>query len=120
MEIKSLTGNEICNIIRTSKKAEVRFLKIGELELHFGTKIVEEGTQLPQAGMHATPPQPGTVELEKTPESVELSEQDKEELLEHTVASLTVNDPEAFEDYITDELLHGGDHNEENERQRIE
>ena len=122
MEINSLTGKEICNIIKECARANVSKVKISDLEIEFGTKTktVEEGTQLPLPGMETTTPQLGTIDKTKSPEIVELSDEDKEHLRLVNEAQLTLDDPVLFEEHITDELLYSEVTNEGNERRRLE
>lgn len=121
MEIKDLTAADICSIIKAGARANVSKLTIGGLEIDFGTQQkVEEGIQLPLPGMVTTSPQSGTIEQQTSPNKIELSEEDEQNLRFANEAQMTLEDPQLFEEYVTDELLYGEVVNEGNERRRLE
>ena len=113
----NLTSREICNIIKACAKAGVSDIKVYGVEITFGSNAVVEGIQLPFPGMDTTLPQSGMIE-ELTPQNTELSLEDRENIRLATESQLALDDPEAFESFMVDELIYGED-KDDDERRRI-
>ena len=109
VEINGLQGKDICAIIKACAAASVTELKVGDLEVKFGTTAAKEpeGTTAPYEGTHSLPPQLGTTEED----AQETEEQTFDLLQQRAIEDLAhmqniIDDPLAFEDDMVDSFVH--------------
>ena len=124
MAINNLTAKDICTIIKTCKRAGISEFELGTLKFKIGAHAETVGTQLEIPGVGSYLPQSGMVDQPQNAQKTELSDEDKENIRLETESTLALNDPEFFEDHVTDQLLFGevthGRHDGENDSRRIE
>ena len=106
---KIYSANELCNIIKVSRKYGVTNLKISGIEVSF----MDQGTDSPQAGMSWTPQKPSTTyksnkKGDATPlKPLELNDQDLAELEELERTQQAIDDPVGYEEGIIREFMRG-------------
>jgi hypothetical protein len=105
MEIKALTGKEICNIIEVSAKSGVTELNLGDFRVSFkseGTRLAVEAEPFNYVGTQEL-----ANENKQQEEKFELSiaqERAKEDL---ELAQSMIDDPMGFEQEVIDSYING-------------
>lgn len=112
LEVKSLTGRQICDIIKACAESGVRELKLGEMHIQFGgekTSIV--GTQATFEGTQTPSQESGTTEQEiNTEQDKSFMDAIQARTAEDVMQSQTLmDDPSGFEREIVSSFLYEGD-----------
>lgn len=105
MEIKPLSGKDICAIIEACSKTDVRELKIGDMSIKFGPQ--DRGEKIQVAGM-LTPEQ--IAEAASNPEQNEsfvdaIQARTQEDILN---TQTLMDDPMAFEEQVMNSFVYQG------------
>ena len=111
MEIKSLSGKDICAIIEKSSQANVRELKIGDFEVKFGPE--NQGYQVQYAGMH-TPSNTAEAEEQNTEQGEGFITAIQARVQEDIVNTQTLmDDPLGFEESVMNSFVYQDGVNED-------
>ena len=110
MEIKALSGKDICAIIETCSKSQVKELVLGDLSIKFGPgdsgeEISIVGTQLPSIPVEAVEQNP-----EQDDSFIEAIQSRVQEEIVNTQTMM--DDPEGFEEQVVNSFVYQGGMNE--------
>lgn len=109
MEIKPLSGREICAIIESCSKSEVRELTLGDMNIKFGPQnqgeVQSEGTQIPSNPAEAVEQDP-----EQNDSFIEaIQARTQEDILS---TQQLMDDPMGFEEDVVNSFVYQGGTNE--------
>lgn len=111
MEIKPLSGKDICAIIETCSKTDIRELSIGEMSLKFGPR--DQGNQVSMSGM-MSPSQIAEAQKQNPEQNESFVEAMQARTKEDVLNTQTLmDDPMAFEEEIMNSFVYQGGDNED-------
>ena len=111
MEIKALSGKDICAIIETCSKTNLRELTIGNMSLKFGPE--NQGDKVPTAGVQLPSEIAGATDInpEQNESFVEAMQARTQEDILNT--QTLMDDPMRFEEEVMNSFVYQGGANED-------